>query len=327
MMRLERWRLVARLLCGLIPVAVGTVLLANWASGPVALFGGLALSVLAAILLASRVDARRVDGLIGTTFLHGEGAVSPVRVPAITAGPLELVGELLLTASHELRTQLNTIMGFTEALLELEPDERDERQGRYLANILTASQQQLALINDILAASERERSVELAPLLLPAPLPTPPPRGEGTGNDSSRRSAAAANPPQREEAAGSGAKILAIDNSPMAIEVIEALLGPAGYQVIAALDGAAGVALAREEQPSLIILDLTMPDMDGFAVLECLRADSVTMDIPVVVLTGKTLSAGERTELASQVAYVGQKGEFNRAGFVNFVRHYARATV
>jgi len=119
-------------------------------------------------------------------------------------------------------------------------------------------------------------------------------------------------------------KVLAIDNHPMAIEVIEAVLGPEGFQVIPALGGETGLELARREHPSLIILDLIMPDQDGFAVLQRLREDQATAGIPVVVLTSKTLSADERALLAGQVSYIGQKGDFDRAAFIELVRRHAR---
>ena len=132
-------------------------------------------------------------------------------------------------------------------------------------------------------------------------------------------------PAAGEHADGAGLTILAIDNHPMAIEVVEAELAPEGYRVLAALDGETGILLARQEQPSLIVLDLLMPGLDGFAVIERLRADPATAAIPVIILTSKTLSAAERTLLSSQVSVIAQKGEFNRAGFVELIRLHARS--
>jgi CheY-like chemotaxis protein len=114
-----------------------------------------------------------------------------------------------------------------------------------------------------------------------------------------------------------------VDNHPMAIEVVEAVLSDEGYRVIPALSGEEGIRLAREEQPALVILDLLMPDLDGFDVLERLRADPATAEIPVVLLTSKTLSPEERARLSGRVACIAQKGEFNRAAFVTLVRSHA----
>ncbi|MDD5146691.1 MAG: response regulator [Candidatus Pacebacteria bacterium] len=58
-----------------------------------------------------------------------------------------------------------------------------------------------------------------------------------------------------------------------------------GYEVVSALDGEAGLSLARAQKPSLIILDLILPKMDGFGVLENLKAGPETKDIPIIILT------------------------------------------
>jgi signal transduction histidine kinase len=120
-------------------------------------------------------------------------------------------------------------------------------------------------------------------------------------------------------------KILVIDNHPMAIEVIEAALTPEGYHVIPALGGEPGIRLAMHEAPRLIILDLIMPDMDGFIVLQRLRAATATADIPVIVLTSKSLSSEERARLAGHVRHIGQKGDFDRSAFLDLVQRHIAA--
>jgi DNA-binding response OmpR family regulator len=59
----------------------------------------------------------------------------------------------------------------------------------------------------------------------------------------------------------------------------------AGFGVLQALDGEAGVAVAKKDKPDLILLDLILPKMDGFEVLKALKGDAITKDIPVMVLT------------------------------------------
>ena len=59
----------------------------------------------------------------------------------------------------------------------------------------------------------------------------------------------------------------------------------AGFTVLHALDGEAGVAVAKKEKPDLILLDLILPKTDGFGVLEALKKEAITKDIPVMVLT------------------------------------------
>jgi signal transduction histidine kinase/DNA-binding response OmpR family regulator len=118
------------------------------------------------------------------------------------------------------------------------------------------------------------------------------------------------------------AKVLIIDDDPLAVELVEAILQPEGYTVLRATAGEAGVALARQELPSLIILDILLPEVDGFAVVERLRADPATARIPIVILTAKTMSHEEKERLNGQISYLARKGEFDRAAFVELVRAF-----
>lgn len=68
----------------------------------------------------------------------------------------------------------------------------------------------------------------------------------------------------------------------------------AGWEVIAADGGAAGIAMAIARRPDVILLDVMMPDMDGPATLELLRANPVTRGIPVIFLTAKVQAADHR---------------------------------
>ena len=74
-------------------------------------------------------------------------------------------------------------------------------------------------------------------------------------------------------AANGQATVLAIDDDPLALELFEAVLGPAGYLVVKASGGKEGIALALRDRPGLVILDLLMPEVDGFTVVERLHAD------------------------------------------------------
>ncbi|MGQ0600116.1 MAG: response regulator, partial [Anaerolineales bacterium] len=71
-----------------------------------------------------------------------------------------------------------------------------------------------------------------------------------------------------------------------------------------------GLALIRTHRPDLVILDLMMPEVDGFGVLDALRADETTRDIPVIVVTAKTLTPDERARLQAQANSLLQKGSF-----------------
>jgi signal transduction histidine kinase/DNA-binding response OmpR family regulator len=114
--------------------------------------------------------------------------------------------------------------------------------------------------------------------------------------------------------------LLAIDDDPHAVELVRAVLQPAGWRVETAADGTAGIAAARSLLPTAILLDLLMPGIDGFAVVETLRRDPRTAAIPIVVLTAKALSDEDKDRLRGQISYVAQKGDFDPALLVDLVR-------
>lgn len=80
-------------------------------------------------------------------------------------------------------------------------------------------------------------------------------------------------------------KILIIDDEAALQKTLGQFLTTHGYLIISALDGDIGVALAKEKEPNLILLDLVMPKKNGFEVLQILKKDEATKDIPVIVLT------------------------------------------
>jgi len=81
------------------------------------------------------------------------------------------------------------------------------------------------------------------------------------------------------------AKILVVEDEPENRLLIGMILTTEGYHVIPAVDGADALARLASEPPDLILLDLMMPQMNGFEVLERLRADPTTAPVPVIVLT------------------------------------------
>ena len=81
--------------------------------------------------------------------------------------------------------------------------------------------------------------------------------------------------------------VLVVDDDPDICEIVRVNLEGAGYDVVVAADGAAGLAAAREILPDLIILDVLLPELDGWQVLEALERDPATAGRPVVMLTCK----------------------------------------
>jgi len=93
-------------------------------------------------------------------------------------------------------------------------------------------------------------------------------------------------------------KILVIEDSPVQAEMIRRALASAGYQAIVAPDGGVGLAKAKSEQPDLILLDIVMPVLNGYAVIDLLRSSDATKEIPVIFLTGMDAAKDEEKGLA-----------------------------
>jgi len=98
-------------------------------------------------------------------------------------------------------------------------------------------------------------------------------------------------------------KILAIDDESDLLLIIKTALFAEGYDVLTATNGPDGLALASDHIPDLIILDMMMPEMDGFEVLKELRASDKTAGIPVIMLTGVSEKAKIRTALDQGIDY------------------------
>ena len=113
--------------------------------------------------------------------------------------------------------------------------------------------------------------------------------------------------------------VLAIDDDPMALHLIETILVPAGYDVWKAVGGKQGIELAESGRPSLVVLDLLMPDVDGFAVVEALRSGEATRSIPIVVLTARSMTSADKERLRGRITYLAEKGEFDTTAFVGLV--------
>jgi CheY-like chemotaxis protein len=90
------------------------------------------------------------------------------------------------------------------------------------------------------------------------------------------------------------------------------ILEKEGWQVAEAVNGRSGLEAVAAHRPGLILLDLMMPEMDGFTFVVELRKNPAWRSIPVVVVTAKDLSSEERLQLSGYVEKVIQKGAYNR---------------
>jgi len=94
--------------------------------------------------------------------------------------------------------------------------------------------------------------------------------------------------PGQEETLNKPSKKLAyIEDEAEMIDLVRLILGRRGYTVLGATGGREGLELVRREHPDLVLLDLMMPDMDGWDVYHQIRSEDTTRDIPVIVITAK----------------------------------------
>ncbi|GEP07411.1 response regulator [Methylobacterium oxalidis] len=114
--------------------------------------------------------------------------------------------------------------------------------------------------------------------------------------------------------------VLVVDDDPDVRERMTALLTHEGWRVTSAENGRAGLEAVGVRRPGLILLDLMMPEMDGFGFLRELRAKPEWRDIPVVVLTAKDVTADDRRRLAGQADRILQKGGLSLADLAATLR-------
>jgi threonine synthase len=114
--------------------------------------------------------------------------------------------------------------------------------------------------------------------------------------------------------------VLIVDDNPDDANLIRRILeAKKAYRVFHALNGDEGLQMAREKLPDLIISDLTMPERDGFTMLEALKSDERTHTIPVVVVSARDITPDERRRLSGQVEALYQKGSLSPRAFVEQV--------
>ncbi len=117
-------------------------------------------------------------------------------------------------------------------------------------------------------------------------------------------------------------RIVVVEDNPDAARLIQRILQARGsYEVHLAHNGAAGLAIIRDTHPDLVISDLMMPDIDGFKMIDLLKADPQTAAIPIVVVTAKDLTVKEKARLGGQIQMLLQKGSFIDDDFVEGLVH------
>ncbi len=125
--------------------------------------------------------------------------------------------------------------------------------------------------------------------------------------------------PSKDTKPRSRKQILIIDDDPIVTRELSVILKEGDYQLRFAFNGLEGMEYIRNEEPDLILLDLKMPDMDGFSLIEEMQKEKRTRDIPVIILSAMDLSREEMDRLAGNVKQVILKGQINKIGFLDAV--------
>jgi signal transduction histidine kinase/CheY-like chemotaxis protein len=119
-------------------------------------------------------------------------------------------------------------------------------------------------------------------------------------------------------------RVLIIDDDERARYLVAKLLNAGPYQLYEAANGPEGVAMAREQRPHIILLDFLLQETTAFDVLDELKADPVTRNIPVIIITGHTLEPHDRERLARQTDVILSKESLSRELAINRIRDALR---
>jgi CheY-like chemotaxis protein/anti-sigma regulatory factor (Ser/Thr protein kinase) len=121
----------------------------------------------------------------------------------------------------------------------------------------------------------------------------------------------------KHKAGGRPACVLVVDDEAVNRDWLKHVLEPAGFKVVLAGGGKEAIQLARSRQPDVVMLDLLMPEVNGFDVVEALSADEATRSIPIVVLTAKHLTEADIDQLNRHVSTVIKRGSTGAVDLLN----------
>jgi type IV pilus assembly protein PilB len=207
----------------------------------------------------------------------------PARLPAEAAWRAGQGCKACNNTGYRGRLAVHELMSFNEELRELitrRASEDELRDAARRGGMLTLMEDGMAK-----AAAGLTTVAELARVVPPdAERETPAPAAAPT-------TTVAASPRGAGPVATSPAgrtRVLVVEDSRVIATVVQYYLELEGFEVLVAADGVQGLAMARREQPDLVVTDLSMPGMDGLALLRALRADPATAGVAVLVLTAET---------------------------------------
>ena len=114
-------------------------------------------------------------------------------------------------------------------------------------------------------------------------------------------------------------RVLLVDDEPSIVKMVAKRLEVAGYEVLTAMDGEAGLEAAKTQSPDLVILDLMLPKLNGFEVCSLLKKDPRSQGIPVIMLSARVHEKDEKTGLECG-ADVYMRKPFQSQEFVEQIR-------
>ena len=120
-------------------------------------------------------------------------------------------------------------------------------------------------------------------------------------------------------------KVLLIEDEVLILRMYEKIFAYEGFEVISAAEGTEGIAKAKSEHPSIILLDIMMPKLDGLKVLEMIKADPEIKDTPVVMLTNLSSDTVIKEAFTKGAAGYLVKSEIVNDRIVNEVKQYIKA--
>ena len=95
------------------------------------------------------------------------------------------------------------------------------------------------------------------------------------------------------------AKILLVEDNEMNRDMLSRRLQRRGYEVVTAVDGESGIAMTRSESPALVLMDMSLPGVDGWEATRQLKADPATRTIPIIALTAHAMAGDREKSLAA----------------------------
>jgi CheY-like chemotaxis protein len=115
-------------------------------------------------------------------------------------------------------------------------------------------------------------------------------------------------------------RILVVDDEVPNREWLNRTLSPAGFTVLSASGGREAIQMAKSEKPDLVLLDLMMPEVTGFDVVEALRSSEETREMPIMVLTAMNLSEADKRNLNGRVSDILSRGSVGGSDIIELLK-------